>query len=472
MDNPAKRPRGPTGSRELPKPSNAFEFLDAPLGHSVLPMSSGVMHFIEWFVLEVLSEENRNILHSKFVSMGSMCSGMALEDVAMHAIKTALTLSGPSRFSYQCSFKAESDANKRAFLKRHLHKGVPVFESNADVTLGADVPTCTVLTCGIVCKNVSSLSQDKKPVSDKSGSSGKSLAEMLESLSRWQFEHRPKLIVLECTQGLSQCRKCDSGLSGTQYIDEKLSKCGYVGLWRRVSADMFFLPQSRLRVYGLFLKVSDFHPNSLEARRRDLREASKIISDARIKTPESLSAVLARVPSKVVEQRVPKGKTSDEASSASDKWPEQHRMARQKLKLPPKLSSPPKDFLDQALKVMVPRAADALWIKLAQAVWERGSTWEEQCCILPVTMSVGFGGKVSIGKFPCLTPEAKYVLVQNGKLRVVSSFEYLALQGLQARELSFLNIAAEQDRLLRNLAGNAFTTNIIAIFLLAGLVVM
>lgn len=456
--------------------SSAIRFKDPPVNHNQVPRTSGCMDFVEWVISAVLSVEDRAALATKFktpVELGSMCSGMATEDIAMHAIQTGLALSGVSTFSYMSSFKAESDPKKAAFLRRRLHKDVTVFDNNAKVTEygNAIVPTCSVLTCGIVCKNISSLSSDQKSVSDESGSSGKSLSEMLASLSRWAFEQRPALVILECTTKLSQHRKVDGDTSGTEYITAKLEELGYVGSWRLVSANMFYLPQSRLRIYGLFLKVLNLSGQSIEARRQDLHKAMGIISDSRLHSPEPLSKVLGRAPIKHAEYKNHTGKSYEEALVVGAKWPGQHDAMRRKLKLPEELSKPPQRFLQQALNLMVPRAADALWIKLTQVILRRGTQWDKGCYVVPVTMSIRFGS-VNSDDFPCLTPGSKYVMVQDGVLSTVSAASFLALQGVQSRELTRFKMNSEADRLLRDLAGNAFTSNVVAIFLLAGLLVM
>ncbi len=59
-----------------------------------------------------------------------------------------------------------------------------------------------------------------------------------------------------------------------------------------------------------------------------------------------------------------------------------------------------------------------------------------------------------------------------GKARLANGFVVMAMQGIQCKEIQIFNLAQEEDKLLRDLAGNAFTANIIASFLLAGMLVM
>ena len=83
-------------------------------------------------------------------------------------------------------------------------------------------------------------------------------------------------------------------------------------------------------------------------------------------------------------------------------------------------------------------------------------------------MSVRYANP-AVSKFPRVAPHLKHIVVKSGVLTTANAFVYLAAQGMQDRELSFLRLSSEPDDLLRDLAGNAFTANVVATFLLAGL---
>jgi hypothetical protein len=63
-------------------------------------------------------------------------------------------------------------------------------------------------------------------------------------------------------------------------------------------------------------------------------------------------------------------------------------------------------------------------------------------------------------------------IIVTGTARLASGFVVLAVQGIQRKEIQAFGLATEEDKLMRDLAGNAFTSNIIAAFLLAGMLVM
>ena len=74
--------------------------------------------------------------------------------------------------------------------------------------------------------------------------------------------------------------------------------------------------------------------------------------------------------------------------------------------------------------------------------------------------------------FPCVLPTGEYVVLNKGKACKASCWAALALQGVQRRELAHKKLADEPPALLQDLAGNAFAGNVIAAFLIAGLLVM
>ena len=457
-------------------------FTHPPMPHDSCPKTSGVMDFMDWAVAAILSDADRAALIAKFkspVSVGSMCSGMATEDLAMHAIQSALRKCSGHSFLSTSTFKTESAPKKASFLRRHVRKDVLIFNSNAQLAevepttidgITVPRPTCQVLTCGIVCVDVSFLSSSQKSIDEPGGKSSQSWTTMHKALSTFSFGDRPSLIILECTAGLAHKRRVDRGSPAADHISRKLGELGYVGEWRHVSADMFYLPQSRPRVYGLFLKTADHTSAAAAARLQDVERALRFIAAARLASTEPLATVLERVPQHIPKSKVNKSKglNSDEARAVGQKWPAQHAATSAKLKLSDKQSTPPIEFLEQALRLMVPRAAEAMWLKIAQRQRTHGFEWKTGHGVAPVTMSVRYAN-LAVNKFPCVAPHSKYIIVKSGVLTTANAFVYLAVQGIQDRELSFLRLSSEPDDLLRDLAGNAFTANVVAIFLLAGL---
>ena len=78
---------------------------------------------------------------------------------------------------------------------------------------------------------------------------------------------------------------------------------------------------------------------------------------------------------------------------------------------------------------------------------------------------------VSIARcmFPCVRPGNKYLILKHGEPRIARGPECLAVQGIGVDEANATALLEEDDKLLRTLAGNAFTANICCAFFLAAL---
>ena len=71
--------------------------------------------------------------------------------------------------------------------------------------------------------------------------------------------------------------------------------------------------------------------------------------------------------------------------------------------------------------------------------------------------------------FPCIRPGKSYMVLVQGEPKLVPGTLCLALQGIGPDEANALGLLLEEDRLLRQLAGNGFCANICLAFLMAAL---
>ena len=71
--------------------------------------------------------------------------------------------------------------------------------------------------------------------------------------------------------------------------------------------------------------------------------------------------------------------------------------------------------------------------------------------------------------FPCLLPEKRYLVSEQGKLKIAQGPLCLAMQGVGTDEANAFDLLLEEDGFLRQLAGNAFCANICLVFLVAAL---
>ncbi len=446
--------------------------------YEVSPVSSGVFDYTRWCVEIGLDATERTKLASKSpITHGSFCSGMGTEDIALHGIRTAMLEVACLHMQVTATFKAESDPKKHEFLlrKKATEATTQFFKENSDLADAklhdnwagqeATRPTSKVWTIGIVCKDISPLTTTPKSVSDPAGKSGKAFCGMLQALHALSPQNRPLLIVMECVKRLSDKRKVekDSG-SGTEAILEKMADLGFVGSWHIISPQAFHLPQSRSRVYGIFLKRDDFGTASVVKRKSDLSRAEAIITRLQYGAPEPLKRVLSRLSF----QPCKGGKSGEGRGKA---WPAQHKAFADSVSLPIEERLPPDEFVSAAAGGLPKRALEALWLNLAAMRKKQSFDWKHALIVVPRGMSVTWMHP-RLDMFPCITPGEHYVIIQEGKFHSADAFTHLALQGVQEREVRSFALKDEPPKLLSNLAGNAFTANIIAVFLIAGILVM
>ena len=445
-----------------------------------LPLSSGVFDYMSWAVQHVLTAAEKDSLRPKAattIAIGSMCAGMATEDIALRGIANAMLQHENLNLHITHAFKAEADKDKMIFLRRHSREsGTHFFDDNAALkdsfphtVDGKQVerPKCTVLLCGIVCKCISGLNTAKPKSERGDGSSGKALSGLLASLTAMPLEERPKLIVLECVARLGQKRSVDpDSRRGTDFITDELLKLGYVGEWRRVTPTSFYLPQGRPRVYAMFLKRTDFSNHTLNARQQDVKRGFAIILRMQLGQHEPLPRVLSRcsLPPPTCQRLT---KTS---CSRATKWPRQHQDYAEQKGILVADRLPSQEFQHAVGNVLPDRALHAFWLRLAHAK-HRGLNWQTGTWVATVGASPRFMS-LRTDIFPCVTPKMTFGILRNGNFAVADGFTLLAMQGVQHKEVEAFFLDREDPALLHDFAGNGFTANIVAAFLLAGFLVM
>lgn len=467
----SKRPRRPQAR------SSSSQAPENNLAMDNKPVSSGCFDFVTWLVSERLAHtELATLSHKSPLRLGSMCSGMATEELALAALHDALLVSGLPAQPHVSVFKAERDPRKVQFLRSRLPLDTPIFIDNArladampETVAGKCVerPRCDVLVCGLVCKDISGLSRTPRPISG-AGQSGQALQGLLSALRGMPFEERPRLVCLECVARLGSSRHVDQDdRPGTEFVSIELRALGYVGKWFRVKPRNFFLPQSRARVYSIHLKVADFSEEGVASRKADLAVASAILSRLQTTEMESLEAMLGRLP--VVP--VPTARSGVVCARKGKKWPAGHAAFADTHGMSPEERQPPPDFVNTVGPLTSARGLEAMWLKVALWCRSNGKDWRQQLLVLPHGHSVTFA-TVQSNLFPCVTPTHDHIVLHCGRARKAGAYTALALQGVQAKEVRRWRLAQEEEALLRDLAGNAFTANIIAAVLIAGMLLM
>jgi len=476
----AERPSGRMRCKRqrcAPSVSSASRAPDRQLAMESSPASSGCSEYVMWIVSERLSASTLDTLCRKSpLRLGSMCSGMATEELALAALHEALLARSLPSLPHVSVFKRESDPKKVNFLRRHLPPDTLIFPSNGsladampETVEGKFVqrPLCDVLVCGLVCKDISGLSRTPGSING-AGKSGQALQGLLSALRNLSFEERPRMVNLECVSRLASSRHVEKdNIPGTESVSLELRKLGYVGKWFGVKTQKFFLPQSRARVYSIHLKLADLAEESVPRRKADLEVASEILSRLQTSEAESLEVVLGKLP----QAPAPAPRSRGSRGRPEDKWPASHAAFVDKHGLSLEERKPPSDFVKAIEPWTSARGLEAMWLKVA--LWSRKTSkdWRHHLLILPHGHSVTFA-TVQSRLFPCVTPTHDHVVLKGERAHRAGAYVALALQGIQDKEVRRWRLHEEDEALLRDLAGNAFTANTIAAVLIAGISVV
>ena len=125
-------------------------------------------------------------------------------------------------------------------------------------------------------------------------------------------------------------------------------------------------------------------------------------------------------------------------------------------------------FRQAMASILLEREVEALWLKICWLKKAKGFDWRCGEVVATVGASVAYMS-VRRNVFPCVTPGMAYSILRNGTPKGVDAMMLLAMQGVQVKEVKQFGFHEEREPLLRNLSGNAFTANVLAAFLLAGL---
>ncbi len=434
-----------------------------------LPTSSGAFAYARWAGHKKLTPAELGVLSQK-VSVGSVCSGMSTETLALEAIRRV-----HPQFNYDVKLVCESAPAKLKFL-RAKHPGAVHVEDIQTLAKSPQIksadgkvydrPVVDILFAGISCKGVSGLNVSPESVLGK-GSTGNTLRGLRDFIEALPHEERPQLLFLENVACLDHQRAAEGYRLGTMLIADIFDNLGYVGDWSTVNAKDFFLPQSRDRVWMLFWKRpshsgdQEFHEDCAAK----LRGAMALVQRLTVSPHEPLSAVLDRLGQKAFV-----AKRSRLHEPISVPTAAKHKAFAVKHGL--EAAAADVDSFKQLIRTTwSPRASDAAFLKLMEARKKHGWAWQSDTLVLSVGQSVEFM-QCCRECFPTLTPMGDFLVLRAGSPFRPSGRLALAVQGVQDDEALFMGLDKLSGALQQDLAGNAFSANVCIAFLFAGLVTL
>jgi site-specific DNA-cytosine methylase len=402
-------------------------------------------------------------LPSRKLRIFTMCSGTEAPLLAMQLMQRALARRDqPILFSFEHLASAELEPFKQAFIQRNfnppvLFRDVTEFsvEGHPHTAYGGTAPqpeNVDILIAGTVCKDYSTLNNDKK----KFGESGKSYNTFV-ALARYADRNRPKIIILE-----------NVSRAPWWQIRNHLGAIGYEGVAVQVDTKNFYLPQTRERGYLIAFDTRRY-PSSkfdVESVSQDWKDCMQYFQ--RRATSPFTDFLLADDDPYLHQAKL--GALTFKSKKANQAWDAcRHRYAKWRVENQTGMLRPLTKwqtngtcvFPDFGWILWAKRQRERIWdtleIEFLRHAGERDYDMNYKCRWLELSQNVDRAGdKTQWGVVGCLTPSGlPYLTTRGGP---VIGKELLSLQGMPIDDL---DLNKEKMPQLQNLAGNAMSTPVI-----------
>ena len=442
--------------------------------------SSSLTSFCRWMcehsvsTPDVLVTMVRRLAESQ-VTMAEFCAGMCSASMAMTVLEKVMLQKTGQAFHVDTVLVTEMSTWKSRVCQQVCSacgSDPQTFETTGEAARVANPTSCTVAVLSIECDDISPCTSTPKGVLDTSGRSGRSFLEFVEYLRRLGHTQRPVIILVECVGNLHHVRHLKQAHErGTSQVSEQFRTFGYEGSWKILNAKSFAVPQSRARVYGIFVKLSSFGPGDHVKVKEEVASMWSFVSKCQQGAMEPLGQFLTKTCGILDPENKPKGKRKgrnhkESTSKNVPKWIKEHEKFRETHGLSdgtlPDIS---KKILSCAADLnLSPREAELGALQMAVALKKRPEA----------NVFVGnIGDSVRYCSFknnvhPCLLPRKKYLYVINSEVAVNTNPALpLALQGIGSAEMKAFGLESLSLAEAQDLAGNAFCVNIICAILLA-----
>lgn len=444
------------------------------------PVSSSLTSFCRWMCEKVVSTPDEMVimvqrLAELQVTMAEFCAGMCSASMAMKVLEQVLQQKTGHAFHVDTILVTEMSTWKARICQKVCSacgSEPRTFETTGEAARDANPISCAIAVLSIECDDISPCTSTPKGVMDTSGRSGRSFLEFVEYLRRLGHTQRPAIILVECVGNLHHVRHVKQAHErGTSKVSEQFSTFGYEGSWKILNAKTFAVPQSRSRVYGIFVKLSCFGPDDHVRVKEEVASMWSFVSKCQQGSMQPLGQFFTKTCGILEPDKKPKGKKkgrNQKESTAKNvpKWVQEHEKFKEKHGLSD-------GTLPDISKKILSCVAD---LNLSPREAELGAL------LMAVALKKHPDGHVFIGNigdsvrycsfksyvYPCLLPRKKYLYVINSEVAVnTNPVLPLALQGLGRAEMTTFGLDSLSLAEAQDLAGNAFCVNIICAILLA-----
>ncbi len=262
---------------------------------------------------------------------------------------------------------------------------------------------------------------------------------------------------------------------GVNHVVEQMDALGYTGDWKIVSAEDFYLPQHRPRVWMLFVLRPEASETGRQRTLKVLQEASAVLEQVQTKTTEGLAKVLARLGGKAAAKRDGSSKTgakthpkpiSEGTTTKNEAFKVKHDLSEHDLR-------GWETFQAKVGHLLNPRALESFFLNLCMRRKKDGWNFlSDDRLILTGTPGQSVEWLTLMrDRFPAVTPHGPFVVLRAKEAFIATGWVILAMQGIQQAEAKYLKLKdmPVADPLLHDLGGNGFTANVCVGYILAAL---
>lgn len=425
------------------------------------------------------------LLQKQVLRIGTMCSGTDAPVLVARALERALKPEG-SQLAFDHVFSVEYDSRKQEFLKANF-PGCPLLFRDCtqmgrkralEVLSKKPQPVpgnLDILVAGFSCKDLSMMNSYRKTLQEM-GQSGSTLRGVLDYVERY----RPKLVLLENVWAIAKSNSI--GFRQVELVLEGLKARGYAAGYRLMNSCDYFLPQIRHRIWMWAIRISETSPASLEESKVLREKADFATSQVESRYNDLLVALeepcALHFEDYMLDDDHPRVKAhfqwmkSKERKAvlkkrrgAKQDWLEKydsHRTRNDYQYDRPYTSVRDSDFL----QVLNEREKELIDLKCLDIMNEQGKDPRVVPMLWELSQSVERVPGVRVRRdrqnyATCILPG---MLWHSSRHRWVLGIEKLALQGIFAEDLKDIDFP---EKLLGDLAGNAFTTSVCAANLIA-----
>jgi len=425
------------------------------------------------------------IVRKRKLRIGTMCSGTDAPVLVARALERAL--GERSGISFEHAFSAEKDVTKQDFLRANFPDCPYIFMDVCHMgrQRAFDAISCTaqpipgdldLLMAGFSCKDLSMMNSYRKTLAEM-GTSGSTLRGVLDYIERY----RPRMVLLENVWAIAKANQI--GFRQVDLVMEGLRARGYASGYRLLNSCDYYVPQIRHRIWmwGIRIDGAPTGPGKDAEVMACAQRASHSVAprfDAILTALEEPCALHfedfmldddhpdVRAHFELVKSKQRTSVTMKKKGAKKD-WTQKygnHRIENDYQYERPYTGVRDAEFLH----LLNPRERELVDLKCLDVLNEQGKDPRSVPMLWELTQSVERvpGTRVRRDRQNYATCILPGMLWHSSRHRWVLGIEKLALQGVFAGDLIDTKFS---QKLLGDLAGNAFTTTVCAANLIAAL---